>query len=674
MTGPPGAALASVGPLGSLRAGGLESSARLATRPAPMSIRASLPALLLAGIAACGGGQSPPRTVVLISLDTLRPERLGVYGNAPDVSPNVDRFAHDAVVFDHALSNAPWTLPSHMTILTGLDPVAHGVVSGNLRLTSHLHTLAESLKEAGFDTGAFTDGGFVDHIYGFDRGFDVYRDERSPDGPNGFRRILPEALEWMRRRGDHDYFVFLHTFDAHAPYGHAADEVLEQFRARPTPPGPLDAALYAAHYLHQQDALGIGRYERMSALLNDYDSGVHQADLGVGQILDVLQQTGRYDDALVILLSDHGETFLDHRLYVGHGVCVTNAELSVPLIVKLPRSREAGRRIDTLVDLVDVTPTALDYAHVDGDPNIQGESLIGLIERGEHHRDYAFGGTVNSETYYLVRDGYKYITPIGIPPMLVAERHLGPDTPPLLAPYALGMPYTIGQGEDQVTLHYNEHRDPLGMLDLLPSGAQLYRLADDPQEHHNLVDEEPEVAARMTAELRDELLSSRAIAQALLDEEAPRDTNPHELHQLAQLGYLTTHSKKDYASMSKPMREELAEPIVAPDMGPMWAADSRVHALRLLVQAGRPLPSDAAATLQSCGGQYMAWAREHHEQRTRSQWRLLELDELAHRAGLELDTSAWRELMTEKASAKKKEKDKEKERKQAKPQGTEGGR
>src|SRR5678815_1423406 len=181
----------------------------------------------------------PPRTVVLISIDTLRPERLGAYGNAADVSPNIDALAKDAVVFDQALALSPWTLPSHMTMLTGLDPVAHGVRKLGGVLSAHVTTLAEALKGAGFRTAAFTDGGLVHHSSGMGQGFEIYRDERNPDTMiNGFQRLLPEALDWMRSTRHEDSFVFIHTFDVHSPYQVGDPGVIEQFRERPAPSGP----------------------------------------------------------------------------------------------------------------------------------------------------------------------------------------------------------------------------------------------------------------------------------------------------------------------------------------------------------------------------------------------------------------------------------------------------
>src|SRR5689334_3459646 len=150
----------------------------------PMSFRTLIVSGLLA-VAAVGGvlywrahRSHTLRTILFVSVDTLRPERTGLYGNAPDVSPNIDALGPQSVVFDQALANSPYTLPSHMTMLTGLDPIAHGVKREGCKLSTRVTTLAEALRADGFLCGAFTDGGYVSARYGFSQGFNVFDDHR----------------------------------------------------------------------------------------------------------------------------------------------------------------------------------------------------------------------------------------------------------------------------------------------------------------------------------------------------------------------------------------------------------------------------------------------------------------------------------------------------------------
>ncbi|HTE05443.1 MAG TPA: sulfatase, partial [Planctomycetota bacterium] len=334
--------------------------------------------LLAGGVAALviSRMDAPPEPlVVLISIDTTRPDRLGPYGGLPGTSPNIDALAKDSVVFDQVLATSPWTLPSHMTMLTGLDPVAHGVRRNGDVLSGRVTTLPEALKKAGYRTGAFTGGGFVGAQFGFGAGFEVYRETNEPDGgPSGFARILPEALEWVNRARHEKSFVFLHTFDVHAPYDSCDPDTLQEFRTRPVTDGPNDYLLYKLSFLYQLNRMKVTNYTRFGELFNDYDAGVHMADDGVGRLIADLKESGRYDDALIIVTSDHGESFADHGLHIGHGIGLTDDELHVPLIIHFPKHEFAGRRIGTLVDLTDLAPTVLDVLHLPAPPEMKGES------------------------------------------------------------------------------------------------------------------------------------------------------------------------------------------------------------------------------------------------------------------------------------------------------------
>ena len=143
----------------------------------------------------------------------------------------------------------------------------------------------------------------------------------------------------MSERNDEDYFGFLDSFDVHASYASTDPEVLRAFRERQTPDGPRDALLGTTRYLYLMRRMGIQRYGRLSQLLNDYDAGVRVADRGVGEIVALLERTGRFDDALVIVTSDHGESFLDHGPFVGHGLGLTDDELGIPLIFCSSKTR-----------------------------------------------------------------------------------------------------------------------------------------------------------------------------------------------------------------------------------------------------------------------------------------------------------------------------------------------
>lgn len=606
--------------------------------PATPRRTGAIAALSLA-VAACGSddGPRPTKTVVVISLDTLRPDRLGVYGGAPGVSPVLDALAREAAVFDNAHAPSSWTLPSHVSLFTGLDPVAHGVRTSEDQLPDAADTLAERLGRAGFRTAAFTDGGFVGPGWGMEQGFELYDAAREENGRHGFDRHLDSALAWMAERRDEPYFLFLHTYDVHAPYDECDPAVQATFRARPAKDGPLDFKLFQAGHTRVQRELRISEYGRMEELLRDYDAGIAEADLGVGRVLDALRESGRYDDALVIVLSDHGESFFDSGLWVGHGLGLRDEELRVPLIVKFSRGEFAGARCAELVDLLDVLPTVCESAGVPIDPKrgvrVQGESLVGALRGAKRARSLVFGSTANTESYVLVRGGFKYITPVGLWPMAAIRSHIQPQTPESVRSLFGGSEFQDGAGPTTV---YSERFDPLGLLDGLPPGAQLYDRTADPRERVNLAASQPARVAEMNAAVLKLIAESERIAGELRTDATKRVLTPNEVKQLAQLGYLAAPSKDSFAELPNEFKQMLNEPHVAPDCSALDEADREVHKVRLALREKRALAADAGQRLDAAGAAYASWATANPKFFARSEWRLFELRTVASGAGLEL--------------------------------------
>jgi choline-sulfatase len=321
-------------------------------------------ALFLAA-AACRGGVHPwyPNApVILISIDTLRSDRLPAYGYRRGSTPAIDALAADAIVYEHAYSHYPLTLPSHTSILTGLLPPHHGVrdnVGYTLDGAKH-PTLARLFKQAGYDTGGFVSAFVLRHETGIADGFDVYDDQLSPGDGQSLdlaQRPGPEttrhAIDWLRARAERPFFLFLHLYEPHTPRS-----APEPFRSR---------------------------------LADPYDAEVATADSCVGTLLAALKDRGIYERALVVLLSDHGEGLGDHGEQT-HGVFLYREVLQVPLLLKLPAGREAGSRTAQPARLVDVLPTLLELAHIEA-PTGDGRSL--LAGAGS-----ALARPVYSETFY----------------------------------------------------------------------------------------------------------------------------------------------------------------------------------------------------------------------------------------------------------------------------------
>ena len=305
--------------------------------------------------------------VVLVTLDTTRWDRLGVYGYPLPTSPRIDEFARDSVVYTRAWSTAGWTLPSHASMLTGMYPQTHGAhydedrgekMFGTkvTRLSADVDTIAEVLKAAGYATAAFAGGPWLAPEFGLLQGYDV-RHAGIPGGElnklsykirkeAGFRNaelLTDLALDWVRTvPRDQNLHFLINYFDPHSPYNlHPGFEVTGQ--------GDL------------RDKEEAGRY----------DSEIRYTDHHFGRLIDGLKESGRFDNALIIVVSDHGETFWEHDL-VGHGPWMYEELLHVPLIIHYPGGARSGQVVDSLFSTVDFFPLVAEQAAVSLPETVQG--------------------------------------------------------------------------------------------------------------------------------------------------------------------------------------------------------------------------------------------------------------------------------------------------------------
>lgn len=327
--------------------------------------------------------------VLLISVDTLRADHLGVYGYQRDTSPRIDELAQDGAVFERAIAVTNWTLPSHMSIMTGQLPSAHGVQSVRNRLAGGRVTLAEVLKNAGYRTVAFTGGYNVDARFGFDQGFDFYHgdtlaqlsmEEKRRYG-KGIRLsyLLPEVSDWLTQHQADPFFLFLHFWDVHAPYM-PHDDYVAQWSPRYA--GKIDVLTHElVDELNPAKTTVSGEdIARIRAL---YDNEIAYVDHHLGQLWATLRQLGLLDKTIIVLTSDHGDELLEHAF--GHGQALYDPEVHVPLIVRYPPKIPARQRVAQVVSSVDILPTILDLAGVSYSDTIaaeiQGRSLVGSWER-----------------------------------------------------------------------------------------------------------------------------------------------------------------------------------------------------------------------------------------------------------------------------------------------------
>ncbi len=402
-----------------------------------MNLFAALITSLIGALVAAGCAV-PPREgkgtpVILVSWDTTRADRLSCYGYAArPVTPRLDTLAADGILFDNHISAAPWTPPAHASLLTSLWPSTHGVIGSFHefradgrrpqafnRLAEARTTLAEALQAAGYATGAFTGGMTLDPHFGFDQGFETFRTTMFKLGDEN----VGEMREWIGERQEQPFFLFWHTFEAHAPYLGTAflGEVLPGEQAK-TLRKAVDR--YAARLAEK--AIGPAWFpemlKRRRAYTRDvaealYVGSIAEADRWLGVLVADLQRRGLYDRALIIVTSDHGEEFGDRSpeiFYDAHGASLHREMVRVPLVIKLPGQEYGGTKVDALTRAVDVMPTVLDVLSLSGPTEMQGESLRPLWEDEEPGHRVAYAEALQSrfEQKSIQSSGHKLIVEI----------------------------------------------------------------------------------------------------------------------------------------------------------------------------------------------------------------------------------------------------------------------
>ncbi len=294
-----------------------------------------------------GARVPPPPNLLFICLDTLRPDHLGCYGYHRPTSPNLDRFAADAMLFEQAVTAASWTTPSHASVFTGLHAGVHqaGVWSGGYNLGGHWLTLAELAADKDYLTAAFTEGVAVKGVMGFAQGFDRYS-----DGIRGFeekigamRTTFGEARQWLDRYGHLPFFLFVHTYQIHEPYG--VPEPLEHSFTDPAYAGKAGALL--------EDAK---TEEDRKHTVNVYDDGIVYADQILGSFLEAVTGMGLFENTVIVVFSDHGEEFWEHGSS-GHTSQMYDEVLKTVLVVRMPGRESVRGRVQRQVGLTDLFAT-----------------------------------------------------------------------------------------------------------------------------------------------------------------------------------------------------------------------------------------------------------------------------------------------------------------------------
>jgi arylsulfatase A-like enzyme/tetratricopeptide (TPR) repeat protein len=408
---------------------------------------------------------NPPWNLILISIDTLRADHLGAYGYH-SVTPNLDRLAREGVVFEQVFTSVPLTLPAHASLLTSTYPPVNGIRDNGETLPSSIPTMAEQMRAHGFETAAFISSFVLDRRFGLARGFDeywgdfpLYRFSGADPGTIQIRGdgVEEAAAKWISNRGASRFFAFVHFYDLHGPF--------------------LLPASWRVRFP--------GR---------TYDGELAYVDSLIQQFWEGLIHQGVADHTLLVITADHGEGLGDHG-ELNHGFLLYGSTTRVPLIIRFPNRRFAGKRVETVVRLIDVAPTVCALLEIPPSPSFQGRSLGPEINGQVRAALPAY-----SETLYPYR-----------------QFHSAPL-------YALrSNPFTFVQAPH----------------------PELYDFRKDPAESHNLI----HTNQAMANDLREEL---DKLAGSMAHGPAGASVSPEVLEELKSLGYVGTASPHDAPPLADP--------------------------------------------------------------------------------------------------------------------------
>lgn len=409
--------------------------------------------------------EKPPWNLIIVSIDTLRPDHMGCYGYSRPTSPIMDRFAKENILFKNVYAQSPYTLPSHVSLFTSQYPTTHGVYSEEHRIARGTTLLSEVLAQEGWATACFCNGGYLSHEYGFQQGFDLYCEvdpighryfegtkvnkNRLSDGSLG---SLDMAFEWIEDHADFPFYLFLHTFMVHEflpPRAYA-----ELFNDGM--PAGLDPLSEVRKKINNDYFKEHGwTAEELAFFKNMYDGGIRASDDMFGELLEFLDANGLSENTIIVMTSDHGEEFLEHGGR-GHSYTIYDELIRIPMIMKIPGFKTGATEIEATINQVDVLPSVLELMGIDGPPYQQGRSFVPLLTEGNpsNRTVYAEVDLRNRSTRKCVIQGeWKYI--------------LGDDTESLMFP--------------------------------APANKELFRLSEDPGEQRNRAEENPEVLEKFEA-------------------------------------------------------------------------------------------------------------------------------------------------------------------------------
>ncbi len=440
-------------------------------------------AIIMASLAAPRSGYRARPNIVLITVDTLRPDHLSCYGYEAITTPAIDRLADQGALFEQAFSDVTWTTPEMASVMTGMYAPRHGLHSSYQRLSRNARTLAEYLRADGFETTAIVGSFPLDSIFGLDQGFRTYDDTfttplsidpEHPPPPDSI--VEPVTSRFSDNRDEMaDFLLDKAAHDAYRPDDQVTDTTLRWLSSHRHEPFFLWVHYFGPHEKPQETADFVETQRRQLA---DYDRDIVTSDREVGRLLAAMEVAGLFERTAIILHADHGQSLNEHD-YFGHGRYVFDDGQRVPLIIRPPGGLSPGRRITRMVRNLDIMPTVLAFASIAPEGTIDGTNLLGAL-RGE-----SIPGPEETyvETYLSANHVFSDVIDITADTRL-GFRRIGFRTARWKLVINDPIPFADMQDPDPVPteLHQRYYTE------------QLYDLRNDPGELHNVLAEHRDVA------------------------------------------------------------------------------------------------------------------------------------------------------------------------------------
>jgi arylsulfatase A-like enzyme len=423
--------------------------------------------------------------VILIIIDTLRADHLGIYGYNKNTSPNIDKFAQNNTVYNKCYSQSPWTKPSVASIFTSLYPTVTGINKVDNILKDNFHTLAEILKENGYLTAGIVSNALLNSNHGYSQGFDRYIDYTggNPHFSISSPRVTRLAIDWMEKHKEKKFFLFLHYFDPHYNYlKHPNIDYPKDYEGALKNPMDITKLRMIRKTLSDKD---------LEYLIALYDGEIQFTDKYIGKLIEAINRLQLMKKTLIILTADHGEEFMTHG-WIGHTKTLYDELIHVPLIIHYPDQNGRSERINGVFKLIDIAPTIMHYLNIKlNNIPYQGRAL----PRDNNHVNSADSFAFSEVSFTPLRVEYKEKTAFKRSIQNISEKLI---------------------------------------LDLKKSSYEFYNLAQDPTEQNNIFSlDNPHIQ-----KMQELLIKKFSRLYKANDQGQEIDFTERELENLRSLGYI----------------------------------------------------------------------------------------------------------------------------------------